>query len=156
MAECSRHKVAGDAAFKLKQFDLALESYDAALQVNAKFVAVWSNRAALHLALDRFADAIADCSRALDILLDGHANEFSGRRSFAAPKHGSRQHTTWVVKTLVRRAAAHYQCGNLDAAIADFESAVEREPENEQVKSDLSRVILERENCAASADNLGN
>jgi protein unc-45 len=70
-------RVEGNALFAAKQYAEAMAKYSEALslgdgelsaaEASAQRVLLWSNRAACALPLERFDDAIADCTRALEV-----------------------------------------------------------------------------------------
>ena len=114
-------------------------------------------RQACHFALGDMPSAIRDCTGALD-LLSMDVSQSIGRvakdavPSGPVPPAGSDTRRQWVLKTLVRRGAAHARHGDLDEAITDYETALAIDTANEQLAADLARLTADRERRKADAE----
>eukprot|EP00667_Euglena_gracilis_P000145 EG_transcript_145 len=90
-------------AFHLRDSDAAMQDYDAAVAVDNKDPAPFLHRAKLLCNLRRYADAIADCMRAI----------------WLAPTD---------VEGYLQRAAAFTSLGDADRATADYNTAIQLDP----------------------------
>lgn len=81
----------GNQAFKNSQFDLALEWYTKAINVNPNEPSYYTNRASVYIAKENFTLALNDCNRALEISENN-------------------------LRALARAAKCHTLMGNLDQA----------------------------------------
>ncbi|GAA5916665.1 hypothetical protein JCM8208_005522 [Rhodotorula glutinis] len=106
-------KLAGNAAFKAQQWELALAHYSTAIQLDPSIATYPLNRAAVHLRLGNSRDADKDASTAL-ALQGGHSP-----------------------KALFRRATARKHLGKLELARADFEEA-KRQGAGDNVDEELT------------------
>lgn len=59
------------------------------------------------------------------------------------PPPGSEKRTKWVLTTMLRRARANVQLGNLESALRDYRAAVYISPGNKEVENDLRELELE-------------
>ncbi|GAA5942411.1 hypothetical protein JCM3775_006980 [Rhodotorula graminis] len=115
-------KLAGNAAFKAGQWELALAHYSTAIQLDPSVATYPLNRAAVHLRLDNPRDADKDASTAL-ALQGGHSP-----------------------KALFRRATARKQLGKLELARADFEEA-KRQGAGDDVNNELALLATQLDNA---------
>eukprot|EP01049_Picozoa_sp_SAG25_P006105 SAG25_NODE_442_length_7969_cov_22.346203_5_plen_1031_part_00 len=146
MSDVTQLKEKGNAHYRSKEFASAAESYTRALEaldetttavastaaadapaaaaedgvtqeISAQLCALWSNRAACYLALQRAEEAVADCEHVLA----------------RQPGH---------TKALYRRGQAYAQLAgdNLDAALKDFVHVLHLEPTNKQAAAGASSV----------------
>ena len=128
LAQCDTLKKQADARFGAGNISEAVELYASALTLEPAFVSCISNRAACYFALGDMPSAIRDCTGALDLLsMDvsqsiGHMQKDTVP-SGPVPPAGSDTRRQWVLKTLVRRGAAHARLSDYDAAIADYDAA---------------------------------
>jgi tetratricopeptide (TPR) repeat protein len=145
-------KKEGDALFAEEKLSESHGKYSDALQLVPVHVGCLSNRSACSLTSKNIHSCIDDCSDALAILrdTDSTSRHTCGGSQFdmlnsILPRIGSAKRTSWVVKTLLRRGAAHAQLNRLTEAIEDYSAAFVLEPLNEVLKSDLDKMIAYRE-----------
>eukprot|EP01047_Picozoa_sp_COSAG01_P054708 COSAG01_NODE_6009_length_3904_cov_36.533246_3_plen_362_part_00 len=118
---------AGNELFRAQRYAAAAESYSAALEavdgerqqagVNVQAVLL-NNRAIANLRCGRVEAAIADTTRALEMLGDGNAGGAGG----VAATAGSTSNT--MIKALMRRAEARVQLHDYGAAVRDYSAAL--------------------------------
>jgi tetratricopeptide (TPR) repeat protein len=141
----------GDAYFADGRLEEAAGKYTAALDLAPMHVGCLSNRSACKLALRDVQGCVEDCTRALSFLaIDvsaaadkagiATATDTSMLRSILPPP-GSDKRKSWVLKTTLRRGAAHAQLSRLDEAVEDFRLAAALDPNNEAIKSDLTKMM---------------
>ena len=149
LAQCDTLKKQADARFGAGNISEAVELYASALTLEPAFVSCISNRAACYFALGDMPSAIRDCTGALDLLsMDvsqsiGHMQKDTVP-SGPVPPAGSDTRRQWVLKTLVRRGAAHARLSDYDAAIADYETALAIDTANGQLAVDLEKLRADR------------
>ena len=155
LVRCDALKREGDVHFGARETGAALAKYGEALAADTGFVSCFSNRAVCHLTMGSCQACVDDCSAALELLQQDAAK---GTLPCAMPASGTTKRRQWVLKTLVRRATANAQLGNLEEAIADYQIAVQIEPSSESLAADLATLqakaseaqALEEEESAAA------
>lgn len=65
-AEAQKEKEAGNAAYKKKDFDTAIQHYSKALELDDEDVSFLTNRAAVYLEMGKYDDCIKDCDKAVE------------------------------------------------------------------------------------------
>ena len=154
-------KKEGDAFFAEEKLEESCTKYTHALQLIPIHVGCLSNRSACRLARKDVQGCIDDCTSALLLLKDddkaGTKMEQSTRGeevnmlNSILPSEGSEKRKSWVLKTLLRRAAAYAQLNSLDLAVEDFRNASGLDPKNETLKSDLNKMLNYRESKRTSS-----
>ncbi|CAN6292205.1 unnamed protein product [Urochloa humidicola] len=112
-AEAAKEK--GNAAFKEKQWQKAVNFYTEAIRLNGKVATYYSNRAAAFLELTSYRQAEADCTSAIDL----------------DPKS---------VKAYLRRGTAREMLGYFKEAVEDFNHALVLEPMNKTAGVAINRL----------------
>ncbi|PAN45453.1 hypothetical protein PAHAL_9G120400 [Panicum hallii] len=112
-AEAAKEK--GNAAFKEKQWQKAVNLYTEAIKLNGKVATYYSNRAAAFLELTSYRQAEADCTSAIDL----------------DPK---------IVKAYLRRGTAREMMGYFKEAVEDFSHALVLEPMNKTAGVAINRL----------------
>jgi len=112
-AEAAKEK--GNAAFKEKQWQKAVNFYTEAIKLNGKMATYYSNRAAAFLELTSYRQAEADCTSAIDL----------------DPK---------IVKAYLRRGTAREMMGYYKEAVEDFNHALILEPMNKTAGVAINRL----------------
>ena len=147
-------KKEGDAFFAEEKLEESCTKYTHALQLIPVHVGCLSNRSACRLARKDVQGCIDDCTLALLLLKDedkeGTREQLSrdeevNMLNSILPSQGSEKRKSWVLKTLLRRAAAYAQLNSLDLAVEDFRNASGLDPKNESLKSDLNKMLNYRE-----------
>ncbi|KAF0704062.1 hypothetical protein As57867_007417, partial [Aphanomyces stellatus] len=118
---CAAFKRQGDDAYAAQDHTAAKDCYSQALALDPTFISCLSNRAACHLALCDAAACIRDCTQALAILEDTTPQSVPYS---AIPIPGSTKRRLWVLKTLVRRGAAHTMAKAYAEAEKDYVDAL--------------------------------
>ena len=114
-------KACGDAFFRAKNYDKAIDAYTIALKEAPGAAAVLRNRAAAHEKLQKWSDVETDASAALK------ADAAAGEPVSA--------------KALLRRAAALVQLSRVEDAIAAYQAALALNPPNaEAIKKALAAL----------------
>lgn len=124
LAECKQQ---GNACYKKKQYEQAVQHYMHALDKSPFNVAVLANLAQTSLRLEHLDDAV----------------EFSTRALFIHPQH---------VKALSRRAAALYRQKQWKDAAADVEKALGLEPGNADLVEQHSVIVGDYEDALAESE----
>lgn len=65
-AEAQKEKEAGNAAYKKKDFDTAINHYTKALELDDEDISFLTNRAAVYLEMGKYDDCIKDCDKAVE------------------------------------------------------------------------------------------
>ncbi|KAK7309033.1 hypothetical protein RJT34_05455 [Clitoria ternatea] len=65
-AEAQKEKEAGNAAYKKKDFDTAIQHYTKALELDDEDISFLTNRAAVYLEMGKYEECIKDCDRAVE------------------------------------------------------------------------------------------
>mmetsp|Transcript_823 Transcript_823/g.2413 ORF Transcript_823/g.2413 Transcript_823/m.2413 type:complete len:345 (-) Transcript_823:1626-2660(-) len=117
----------GNEFFKKGDYRGAINAYTAGVTLDSRMPALFSNRAACHLKLDDYYAACNDCSKALSLLTPPvEANRKSRLIAFT------------------RRSAALAGVGDYESAISDVRSALELDPDNEELKANLVELNKKR------------
>mmetsp|Transcript_23178 Transcript_23178/g.72393 ORF Transcript_23178/g.72393 Transcript_23178/m.72393 type:complete len:216 (-) Transcript_23178:96-743(-) len=106
----------GNAHFKAGRYLEAVESYTEGIALDATIDVLYNNRAMSLLKLERFTEAEADCSKALEL--------------------GSPHNP----KALLRRGAARVALERPQEGLADFQAVLAREPANKEAKDWVARL----------------
>ena len=150
LATADALKKDGDALFADGRLDEAAGKYTAALDLAPMHVGCLSNRSACKLALRDVQGCVEDCTRALSFLsVNVSVTDKTGAAAAAdtsmlrsiLPPPGSDKRKSWVLKTTLRRGAAYAQLTRLDEAVEDFRLAAALDPNNEAIKSDLTKMM---------------
>ncbi|MCO5563633.1 hypothetical protein L7F22_017280 [Adiantum nelumboides] len=96
--------------WKAKEFSSSLKAYNKAINMYKDSAALYANRAAANLKMNRYEDAYADCCEALKL----------------EPRN---------VKVLMRRAKASLEMSKLTNALIDLQEALKFDPTNEEALS---------------------
>ncbi|CAL8462898.1 g2432 [Coccomyxa elongata] len=126
--EAETHKAAGNEFFKAGSYEDAVKAYSRAIELNPDNPVYYSNRAMAYLQIMQFAEAEADCDKAL-------------KREIS-------------VKTLLRRGTARRGKHDLEGARSDFKQALSLEPKNRQARSDLMALKEEENALRAEAEKM--
>ncbi|BDA48105.1 Amidase 1 [Coccomyxa sp. Obi] len=126
--EAETHKAAGNEFFKAGSYEDAVKAYSRAIELNPDNPVYYSNRAMAYLQIMQFAEAEADCDKAL-------------KREIS-------------VKTLLRRGTARRGKHDLEGARADFKQVLSLEPKNRQARSDLMALKEEENALRAEAEKM--
>ena len=119
-------KAAGNAAFKLGQFDSAIEHFTAAIEADPTNHVLYSNRSGAYAAKGSFTEALLDANKCIELKGDW-------------PKGHS------------RRGAAYFGLKNWIQAQASYEKGLELDPSSAVMKDELEKVKLRRNPRAAAA-----
>ncbi|XP_059640029.1 hsp70-Hsp90 organizing protein 3-like [Cornus florida] len=65
-AQAVKEKEAGNAAYKKKDFDTAIQHYSKAIELNDEDISFLTNRAAVYLEMGKYEDCIKDCDKAVE------------------------------------------------------------------------------------------
>lgn len=65
-AQAQKEKEAGNAAYKKKDFDTAIEKYSKAIELDDEDISFITNRAAVYLEMGKYDECIKDCDRAVE------------------------------------------------------------------------------------------
>lgn len=65
-AHAQKEKEAGNAAYKKKDFETAIQHYTKAIELDDKDISYLTNRAAVYLEMGRYEDCIKDCDKAVE------------------------------------------------------------------------------------------
>uniref|UniRef100_A0A0G4G8R2 STI1 domain-containing protein n=1 Tax=Chromera velia CCMP2878 TaxID=1169474 RepID=A0A0G4G8R2_9ALVE len=122
----------GNALYKKKEFDAALQKYRAAAEKFPTDLLVYGNIAAVHLEQGNFAACEEECKKALE-----------KRYEWKAPEEK-------VAKIFCRLASCYQKQKKYDDAIAMYNKAL-MEDNNRQTRAALAEVEREKEKAAAAA-----
>lgn len=111
MAEEAKAK--GNAAFSAGRFDDAVRHFSEAIALAPTNHVLYSNRSAAYASLHRYAEALADAEKTVELKPD------------------------WA-KGYSRLGAAHLGLGDADAAVAAYEKGLALDPNNDALKSGLA------------------
>lgn len=65
-------KATGNGLYKAKKYQEAVEAYSVAISLEPRVYTFYSNRAAAHMMLEHYMEAVADCQHAVEIKPDFH------------------------------------------------------------------------------------
>jgi serine/threonine-protein phosphatase 5 len=102
-------KTKGNEYFQSNKFNLAVEYYTKALELDPTNPVLYSNRAFAHLKMENYGSAIADATKALEL----------------DPK---------FIKGYYRRGSAHFALGHYEKALRDFKQVVKIAPNDKDAK----------------------
>lgn len=125
-------KELGNAAYKKKEFEIALKHYAKAIEHDPTDITFYNNIAAVHFEKQDFQKCIAECEQGIDI----------GRENRADFK--------LIAKALTRIANAHKKMGDWKSAKIYYEKAMSehRTPEIKTLLSEVEKKIKEEERKA--------
>ncbi|KAI5064201.1 hypothetical protein GOP47_0020871 [Adiantum capillus-veneris] len=103
-AEAVKEKEAGNAAYKKKDFDAAIEHYTKAIELDDEDISYITNRAAVYLEMGKYVECVDDCDKAVE----------RGRELHADYK--------MVAKALTRKGTA---CMKMAKCAKDYDVAIE-------------------------------
>jgi stress-induced-phosphoprotein 1 len=132
-AEALKEKEAGNAEYKKKNFEVAVEHYSKAVELDGEDISFVTNRAAVYMEMGKFEDCIADCELAVE----------TGRSVHADYK--------LIAKALTRKGTALMKLAktskDYEAAIEVFNKALteHRNPDTLKKLNDAERVKKELE-----------
>ncbi|KAJ2663178.1 Hsp90 cochaperone [Coemansia sp. RSA 1200] len=98
-AEAAEAKAKGNAAYKARSFDEALEHYSKAIEIDSTDITFWNNKAAVYFEMGKYDECIETCERAIEV----------GRDNRAGYSH--------IAKALGRIGTAYSKKDDLDKAI---------------------------------------
>lgn len=122
-----RQRVAGNAAFKARQYSEALRCYQLGLESERHNMALHANAAQAALKLSCFVQAVEHCDKLLHVADALHNN----------PKH------ELCVKALQRRATAYKALQQPQRAVEDLEKALEIAPADAEIQKQLGKARQE-------------
>ena len=79
-------KLEGNAFYKAKNFEKAIEKYSEAISLNPKEIIFYSNLAAVHMEMKEFDTAIAECDKGIEIAKEGVGYDYSKMAKVMARK----------------------------------------------------------------------
>ena len=122
---------------KKKMFAEALQYYDKCLKITRQAttldnVAVFVNKAACLLSLEKFSQVVVECNDAIR-LIKNYKNRNDGKHTDEDVKRMQQMD----LRIAVRKATALSKLGKVQEAIAEYERADKIDPKNAQVKKEL-------------------
>ncbi|KAH9514777.1 Stress-induced-phosphoprotein 1 [Bulinus truncatus] len=122
-------KEKGNSAYKQKNFDLALQHYDAALQLDPTNITLYTNKGAVYFEQGKFDECIKTCEEAVNV----------GRENRADFKS--------IAKALARIAAAYLKKNDLEAALNYYNKSLteHRQPDIVKKAQEVQQKIKERD-----------
>jgi tetratricopeptide (TPR) repeat protein len=120
---CNR-KSKGNESYKNKDYKSAVEAYGIAISHDPSNAALYNNRAAAHIMLMQFKEAIADCDRCFQ--LDSTNS-----------------------KAVFRKATAYKALGNIDAAIDTLNVGIALDPSSIVAAQDRTTLLAAKSKIAA-------
>ncbi|KAJ1668337.1 Hsp90 cochaperone [Coemansia sp. RSA 1813] len=98
-AEAAEAKAKGNAAYKARSFDEALEHYSKAIEIDSTDITFWNNKAAVYFEMGKYDECIETCESAIEV----------GRENRSGYNH--------IAKALGRIGSAYSKKDDLDKAI---------------------------------------
>lgn len=137
--EAQRHKQAGNAAYKKKEFLEAIECYQKAIDLDPNEITFYTNMAAVYFEQQDYDKCVSTCDKAIEV----------GRENRADFK--------LVAKAMGRKGNALRKSGNLLEAKAAYEKAIteDRTPEFRNALSEIDAEIKSKEEQAYLDPALG-
>lgn len=114
VAKSEKEKQMGNDYLRAKDYEMALQSYTKAIDLNPQNSAAYFNRALVLLKLKKFKKAAEDCDKAIIIKND-------------------------YTKAYHRRAKAYIELKEYEKAVPDLEKVLEKEQENEEANLELKK-----------------
>ncbi|XP_063698940.1 stress-induced-phosphoprotein 1 [Culicoides brevitarsis] len=124
-----REKELGNEAYKKKNFDVAIQHYNKAIELDPTDITFHNNLAAVYFERKEYEQCIKQCEKGIEI----------GRENRADFK--------LIAKALTRIGNAHKKLGNLVAAKTHYEKALSehRTPDTKTLLSEVEKMIKEEE-----------
>ncbi|KHN87650.1 Stress-induced-phosphoprotein 1 [Toxocara canis] len=131
-AEAVKEKELGNAAYKNKEFETALNHYNKAIELDPTNITFYSNKAAVLFEQQKYDECIELCKKAVDV----------GREQ--------RAEYTLIAKALTRIGNAYLKLDQLKDAITWFDKSLSehRDPELVKKKKQLEKDLAEKERLA--------
>ena len=141
-------KKEADSLIAERKLNEALLKYNSVIDMIPIHVSALSNRAGCKMALDDIDGAISDCTTAIEVLsfsenmtsLGGHES-MKNMLSAILPPPNSDKRKQWLLKTIMRKAAALVQNDAIIEALEQYEQAIKLEPGNVQIKADYEKLL---------------
>mmetsp|Transcript_10538 Transcript_10538/g.17683 ORF Transcript_10538/g.17683 Transcript_10538/m.17683 type:complete len:165 (+) Transcript_10538:898-1392(+) len=132
-----QYREKGNAFLKQKRFDQAMEFYDKCLKITRKAtsldnVAVYVNKVACLLGLDRFHSVVTESNDALR-LIKNYQNRNDGKHS----EEDKARITQMQLRLAARKGTALQKLGKVSEAIAEYQKGLKIDPKNPQLLKDL-------------------
>ena len=124
-------KELGNQQFKLKNFDKAIEHYTEAITANPGDHTIYGNRSASYHNLKRYAEALADAEKCIQIKPD------------------------WS-KGFQRKAMALHGQGDVDGAMTAYSKGLELDPNNAQIRQGMANIQQEMQAQMGGMGGMGN
>lgn len=121
--------------FQVEDFDSSLEAYNYGVTNYPNYAPFWNNRAAVHLKLGNFAEAIKDTSKALQ-LMDPPVDSNAKMRA----------------KAYIRRGAALAEMKSYKEAIVEFQAAEKILPEDQSIGLNVKKLQSLIDECSDDSD----
>lgn len=127
-----KEKDLGNAAYKKKEFDTAIEHYNKAIELDPTNITFYSNKAAVLFEKKEYDNCIELCKQAVEV----------GREQ--------RAEYTLIAKALTRIGNAYVKKDNLKDAVMWFDKSLSehRDPELVKKKKEIEKELAEREKKA--------
>ncbi|AOA63139.1 hypothetical protein PP7435_CHR2-1042 [Komagataella phaffii CBS 7435] len=125
-------KQKGNQAFADGSFQEAANIYQEALQLDPQNPVLYSNRAMCYVKLNNWHQVLADTTAGLELRVND---------------------TKTQVKLLWRKGLALSKLGNVSEALESFNKALELDPNNATVKSELERLVLNKRRKHLQSEN---
>ncbi|EFJ34002.1 hypothetical protein SELMODRAFT_406354 [Selaginella moellendorffii] len=112
----NREREKGNELFKAREYIASLDAYSLSLELFSNSATTFANRAAVQVKLNRWDDAVADCSKALE--LDPNHVKVYNISDFELTRTMPSQE-----QALLRRGVAYLEIGRPEAALRDLTAA---------------------------------
>jgi len=117
-----------------------MEFYDKCLRITRKAttldnVAIYVNKIACLLSLERFNQVVAECNDAMR-LIKNYKNRHDGKHS----EQDLKRISSMELRLAVRKGNAQAKLGKVSEAIGEYERALRLDPDNSSVKKDLDML----------------
>ncbi|EGG14825.1 hypothetical protein DFA_10698 [Cavenderia fasciculata] len=119
----SKQKLLGNTDFQSKNYLAALGHYTKAIKLNPTDPFYYSNRGITYIKLDRYLEAITDCSISIDVQSPTNKN----------------------IKAFLRRGAGYATIGDYASSVRDYRAALKIEPESLEVLVGLVKGLQQLE-----------
>lgn len=123
-----KEKELGNAAYKKKDFDAALEHYSKALEIDPTDITFYNNVAAVYFEQKEFEKCIKECEKAIEIGRENRADFKLIAKSFARIGNAYRKLENWkLAKTYYEKAMSEHRTPEIKTLLSEVEKQIKEE-----------------------------
>lgn len=145
--EANKHKEAGNLAYKKKEFDLALQHYNAALETFPNDITFYNNIAAVYFETKQYDECIKTCEKGIEVGRENRADFKLIGKAFARIGNAYRKKEDYKqAKIYFEKAMSEHRTPQVKASISEVESIIKEMERNAYINPELAEQEKEQGN----------